>query len=208
MSATQLAADEIRDLIESGDLESGARIKVDELAAKLGISRTPVRDALQQLKTEGIVDVFPRKGVVVRTISVEEIREVYAIKIAIEPVAASWAAERGNETDREHLESLLDELKRHAASGDVVMCARIVDKLHSQLFLMSSSEVLQEVYRVLRGRVRLLRHRNMGQPGRLDVSVRQHSEIVRSVIDRQAGAAEAAMRRHMTDAAASVENIV
>ena len=208
MSAAQLAIEEIRDLIESGALAPGARINAEELAESLGISRTPVRDALQTLRTEGLVEIFPRRGIFVRRISKQEVQDVYAIKTAIEPLAAAWAAERGSEADRQTLAALLQQLQAAGAEEDVFACARVVDTIHTHLFSMAESEVLSDVYRVFQTRVKLLRHLNMGQPGRLKVSIDQHSSVVNHVVNREPEAAQKIMQQHMVDASESVQNIV
>ncbi|WP_239123827.1 GntR family transcriptional regulator, partial [Sphaerisporangium siamense] len=92
LSAKDVVAEEIRALIYNGTMASGARISTDELAERFGVSRTPVRDALQQLSVEGLVTITPRVGVFVREISPQEITDVYQIKTALEPMMAAWAA--------------------------------------------------------------------------------------------------------------------
>lgn len=207
ISASQLAAEEIRDLIESGTLEPGARVNAEELAESLQISRTPVRDALQDLKTEGLVEILPRRGIFVRRISRDEVHDVYEIKLSIEPVAAGWAAERGDDADREKLTSLVEELTASATTSDVKSCAGWVDEIHNLLFQMARSDVLSDVYRVFHARVKLLRHLNMGQPGRLEASVEQHRTVVQHVVKGESREARDAMHRHMLDAATSVQNL-
>lgn len=207
MSASELATLEIRDLIESGQLGPGARIHAEQLAETLQVSRTPVRDALRNLETEGLVEILPRRGIFVRTITKAEIRDVYAIKAAVEPLAAAWAAERGTGEGREKLSALLSQLEEAGALQDLSASADCVDKIHDQLFAMSGSEVIQDVYRVFHGRVKLLRHLNMGQPGRLKASVEQHRQVVHHVITQDAEAAQKVMYNHMLDAAASVQNL-
>lgn len=207
MSASQLATLEIRELLESGRLAPGSRISPEHLAEVIQVSRTPVRDALRNLETEGLVEVLPRRGVFVRTITKDEIRDVYAIKTAVEPLAAARAADRGTEDGRERLAALQSQLEDVAARQDVKGSADCVDRIHDQLFRMAGSDVLQAAYRVFHGRVRLLRHLNMAQPGRLATSVGQHRQVVHHVVAEEAEAARRTMYDHMIDASASVEYI-
>lgn len=146
LSSSDLAVAEIRELIESGRLAPGQRISADQLAETLEISRTPVFDALHRLKVEGLVDVFPRRGAYVRQISRQEVTDVYALKIANEPLAAEWAAQRGGREDRRKLEHLLLKQFRDAvAHDDVRLSSRHVDEIHTLLFEMADSEPLLAV---------------------------------------------------------------
>lgn len=207
-SASEVAIGMIRELIESGQLRPGARLNADELGDRLGVSRTPVRDALQTLRAEGLVDIQPRRGVFVRDISAKEIEEVYALKGSVEPIAAEWAAERGTDQAKRQLAALVSGLAEACSSGDVRLAAGIVDEIHDVIIEMAKSSVLQDVWGVLHGRVKWLRHINMGQPGRLDVSVRHHSTIVDLIVAGDGPSARQAMAEHLTDAAASIRNVV
>jgi len=208
LSASELATAEIRDLIEAGTLLPGQRIHADELAERLMISRTPIRDALQRLQSEGLVEILPRKGVFVRRISAQEVEDVYRLKGAVEPMAAAWAAERGSDAARSALTAALGRLQDAARDGDVDLAAVCVDEIHTQLFTMAGSEVLLDVYRVVHGRVKLLRRLNMAQPGRLQSSVEQHEQIVGHVVAGRAARAGRQMARHMSDAAESVRKVL
>lgn len=143
-----------------------------------------------------------------RQVSAREIEEVYAIKAAVEPIAAQWAAENGSEEAKAKLATVLEQLVAAGASGDVAAAARHVDEIHSSLFEMADSSVLREVYRVFHGRVKALRQLNMAQPGRLESSVRQHAEIVKFVTAGDGKRAREVMARHMSDATASVRQAI
>jgi DNA-binding GntR family transcriptional regulator len=203
LSATDLATEEIRDYIHSGKLEPGDRIRADELAEQLGISRTPVRDALQVLRTEGLVEILPRVGVFVRRITPSEIEEVYALKLAVEPLAASWAAQRGSTSAKVKLQGLLDGLHAAAEERDIRRAAETVDQIHNEIFTLAGSEVFSDVYRVFHARVKILRQFNMSQPGRLQISRHQHSEIVEAIVSGDGEWAAKTMTAHLMDAAAS-----
>lgn len=208
LSATDAAKTMVRQLIESGELRPGERLNADELGRRLGVSRTPVRDALHHLRTEGLVDIQPRRGVFVRNISSKEVDEVYALKAAVEPVAAEWAAERGSDQAKAGLAALLDGLIDAGRAADVRLAAGHVDRIHDLLFDMAGSSVLKDVYAVFHGRVKWLRHLNMAQPGRLEASVKQHTDIVERVIRGDGPGARAIMAEHMEDASLSVRNVV
>lgn len=204
VTATEVATEEIRELIAEGIFAPGQRINVDELAERFEMSRTPIREALQALRSEGLVEIQARIGVFVRQISRQEVEDVYGLKGALEPMAAAWAATRGSEADRQALLAMTDRLREAAATDDVRDCARCVEDIHTKLFEMAASEPLLEVYRVLRDRVKLLRYRNMAQPGRLQASVEQHARIVDAIVAGDADSAHRFMHQHMTDAIRSL----
>lgn len=199
-----MATEEIRELIGGGVFAPGERIKIDEVAQLLEVSRTPVRDALLALRNEGLVEIQPRVGAYVRQISRPEVEDVYALKAALEPMSAAWAAERGTDEDRQSLAAAVERLRAAAAEDDVRACAAQVEEIHTRIFEMAASEPVLQVYRVLRGRVLLLRYLNMAQPGRLEASVEQHTRIVEAVVAGDAESASTLMQHHMADAIQSL----
>lgn len=205
LSASDLVTGEIRDDIESGALKPGDRVSSDKLAAELGVSRTPIREALQRLRSEGLVTIVPRVGVFVRPISKSEVEEVYSLKVAVEPLAASRAALRGGSDPERNgrLRRTLDQLREAGRNNNVNEAAQLVDEIHNEIFVLADSDVFSEVYRVFHARVKVLRVLNMSQPGRLTVSVDHHAEVIDAIVEGRADAAAAAMVGHLTDAAQS-----
>ncbi len=208
LSAKDVVIEEIRALIHNGTVTSGERISTDELAERFGVSRTPVRDALQQLSVEGLVTITPRVGVFVREISPQEITDVYQIKTALEPMMAAWAAVRGTPEQRAAFRGTFDELERLARSNDVQEYVRALEERREALLAMARSDGLRDSFAVLDGRVRLLRFRNLSQPGRLTESAAQHRSIAEAIEAGDPDAAYIAMRNHMLDATARVRLLV
>lgn len=208
MSAAEFAADAIRDMIYRGTVQPGERLNADELAAELEMSKTPVRDAIQSLKLEGLVEIVPRVGVFVKKMTPQESTDVYRLKKAVEPVAAALAAQRGSERARGELRKMLRQLSNATTNENVAKAEKAVNDIHQQLFNMSDSEVIREAFRVINGRVRLLRFKNMAQQGRLANSLRQHQAIVEAVAQGDAEAAERLMRDHLDDAAHALQELI
>lgn len=208
ISAAEFAANAIRDMLYHGGVRPGDRLNADELAAQLQMSKTPVRDALQVLKVEGLVEVVPRVGVFVKKMTAQESADVYRVKQAVEPLAASLAAERGSERARSDLRRMLRRLASATSRGNVAKAEEAVNAIHQQLFDMSGSEVLCETFRVINGRVRLLRFQNMAQKGRLASTLRQHEAVIKAVTSGDAAAAERLMREHLGDAARALQDAI
>lgn len=205
LSAAEFAADAIRDMLYNGKVRPGDRLNAEELAAQLHMSKTPVRDALQVLKVEGLVEVVPRVGVFVKKMTAQESADVYLLKQAVEPLAASLAAERGTERAHSDLRRMLRRLANAASRENVAKAEEAVNDIHQQLFDMSGSEVLRETFRVINGRVRLLRVQNMAQKGRLPNTLRHHEAVIKAVTSGDAASAARLMREHLDDASRALQ---
>jgi DNA-binding GntR family transcriptional regulator len=115
VSSGTLAVELIREAILDGDLAAGERLKEDELARRLDVSRTPVREALRRLQAEGLVDVEPQRGATVRAYGVEELDDMYRLRAVLEGYAARRAAERISEDDLAELRKSCERFARLAA---------------------------------------------------------------------------------------------
>ncbi|MBB5625830.1 GntR family transcriptional regulator [Sphaerisporangium krabiense] len=208
LSAKDVVAEEIRALIYNGTMASGARISTDELAERFGVSRTPVRDALQQLSVEGLVTIAPRVGVFVREISPQEITDVYQIKTALEPMMAAWAAVRGTPEQRSALLRSVTDLERVAEAGDIPAYVRMIEERHEVMLTMAGSGGLRDALGVLDGRVRLLRFRNLSQPGSLAESVAGHRAVAEAIAAGDPQAAYNAMQAHKARSTAKIEALM
>lgn len=206
-SAKELATEQIRAMIYSGRIESEARISITELADSFGISRTPVRDALWQLASEGLVTVTPRVGVFVRKIEGPEILDVYEIKAQLEPLMAQWAIERSTSAQREQFYASLGTLGKAFQERHLEKYVACVEARRRKMLSMANSPVLDDELNVIDGRVRLLRRLNLGQPGSMEASFAQHSTIAEAVLAGDAKAGYEAMRSHMLDATLRVRSL-
>lgn len=198
--ASLLATEEIRRMVQRGVLEPGQRISIDYLAEMFGISRTPVREAVQRLELEGLVEVIPRIGVLVRAITTDEARDVYLLKAAIEPLAARWAAERSSATATRSLEQIIGRMQDAVRDEDIIGYADLVEEFHQALIEAAGSPGLVGMWSVISGRVHQLRMLNLMQEGRLESSLLQHRAVTEAVASADGDAAEAVMRTHMHDA--------
>lgn len=201
--ASLLATEEIRRMIQHGALEPGQRVSIEFLADMFGISRTPVREAVQRLELEGLVEVIPRIGVRVRSITLDESRDVYLLKAAIEPLAARWAAERAPAIASGVIGSILENMEEAVKAEDVIRYADLVEQFHQTLIETAGSPALVGMWRVISGRVHQLRMLNLKQQGRLEASLHQHRLVWAAVASSDGAVAAAAMTNHMDDALAS-----
>lgn len=180
-SAAEIAAEDIRRRIWSGQLAPGAKVSIDDLAKGLELSATPVREALKTLEGEGLVSIAARSGVYVRRISVEEATEVYAIKEVLEPLMVRWAMVRGSPDQLRALGDIVEKLAARAQEQRLDEYVEVIEERFRLLLEMGGSEVLAGIFRAIDGRVRLMRYRNLAQPGRLQRSLLEHRKLARAI---------------------------
>src|SRR5919205_3391293 len=113
-AATEQTVARLRRFILEGDLEPGARIQEVELAAQLGVSRTPVREALRTLSSQGLVELLPNRGARVARWSVKDLDEIYELRVMLESHAAQRAATRMSPTDADALTELCEQMEARA----------------------------------------------------------------------------------------------
>ncbi|WP_028924998.1 GntR family transcriptional regulator, partial [Pseudonocardia acaciae] len=162
----------------------------------------------QQLSVEGLVKITPRVGVFVREISVQEITDVYQIKTALEPLMASWAAERGSEEQRVAFHESLTDLEQAANHDDVPSYVRLLEQRREALLAMAASDGLRDALGVLAGRVRLLEFRDLSQAGRLAESATQHRAIADAIAAGDPEAAYTAMQAHLQHSTVRIQELL
>ncbi|MBI4081718.1 MAG: GntR family transcriptional regulator [Candidatus Lambdaproteobacteria bacterium] len=192
----------LRDAILEGRLLPGRRLTEPELAQQLGVSRTPIREALRELEHEGLLQRVPGRGTIVAEISSQDVEEIYAVKSALESAAVRSACARISGAELAELERLLQRMKALAEAGDLLPYSRISREFHELLIRSSGNRWLEETYRTLDVRIQQLRIYALATPSRPRVSVAEHEAILAAVRQRDAAAAEGLIRDHVERAGA------
>jgi DNA-binding GntR family transcriptional regulator len=203
-STSDVVTSHLRELLHSGALEPGGKILSEDLAARLGVSSTPVRDALKRLEIEGLVEIVPRAGAYARVIQFQEVREAYAIKEMLEPLLARWVTLRGTAAERQEFADSSAKMMAAAEEGKVAEYVDLFDERRTLFIKVAESSVLADVFRTIDGRVRHLRTRNLAQPGRLIQSAREHEAISNAILDGDAQQAAALAQLHVQRATQSL----
>lgn len=188
----------IRDAILKGTMKPGERVSEPELAERFGISRTPIREAFRQLESEGYLEVIPRKGAVVASLSERDVEEFYAIKIILEGFAARMAAENLSVKDIERLESINDRLQQIAKEGDVKTFFRVHNEFHEVFIKAAGNEKLYEMINHLVLRFKRLRLASLSQPGRMEISVEEHRNMIQAFKNHDGDRADSLVRHAAT----------
>ncbi|MEU6348173.1 GntR family transcriptional regulator [Streptomyces sp. NPDC047072] len=197
MQATVIA--EMRRRIIKGDVEPGAALSEAALAEEFGVSRTPVREALKQLQTEGLVEIRPRVGTFVTIPSRREITELFEMKELLEGAAARLLAQRGRVPEIDELERNLREADEAVRRDDRERYAELVLEFHDLLLTGSDNSKLQAHYRVLMNQLAYARlvNTSLSRPGRPLQSDREHHLVLQLILEKDADSAERVMREHV-----------
>jgi DNA-binding GntR family transcriptional regulator len=186
----------LKEMILEGELKAGDRLIERELAGKLGISRTPIREALFRLESQGYVKTVPRKGVVVSNISESDVIEVFTILASLEVLAVKLAAGRMDKETQLELDQKIEELMelRDQAEENFnlehIQMNRLINKA-------SKSPKLFEILTGLIDYIHMAANMGYETPGRRKESLREHIDIMKALRDKEAEMAEYLMRIHI-----------
>lgn len=186
----------IRDLILGQLFAPGSKLNVEQLCRELGVSRTPVWEAMRRLETEGLVETVPRQGVFVLNFSLERVEDLFAVRGALEGLGARLAASRLADEDRTALEQGLAELDRAFRAQDLERYSRGAIELHNRLLAAARNQVLSRQLENVYAQIHVLRLRSLYLPERLAASLDEHGQLVRAVVGGSPDEAETVARRH------------
>jgi len=185
----------IRAAIVNGEIRPGTRIMEPELADRFGISRTPIREAIRQLESEGLISVIPRKGAIVASISPQDISNFYELKMILEGHAARLAAKNLTENDLAKMETVNRQIEAASAKKNLSRVLDLQNEFH-EIFLRAcgNDKLLAIVQNLVMQfqRIRLM----PAMLGRIKGSIRQHTEIIEAFRRKDAARAEELVRKN------------
>jgi GntR family transcriptional regulator, trigonelline degradation regulator len=194
-------ADGLRNAICGLVFTPGQRLVERELTEMFGVSRTLIREALSQLTAEGLVQLIPHKGPIVAIVGAEEARGLYKVRGELEALAAREFTQNANADERAALVASLKVLESKVAGGLIPEFLKAKADFYAALLQGAHNQVLQEMLRLIHGRVTTLRAATLSQPGRLSKSAKEISAIVTAIRKNDAEAAANAARTHVQNAA-------
>ena len=190
-------AGQISNAILTGQFAPGARLDEQQLAARFGVSRTPVREALRQLATSGLIDLRPRRGAVVASITQEELQTMFAAMAEMEAACARLAALHMTQADRDQLRQLQETMAILAKGDDPDAYADANQAFHLAIYAGTHNAVIADFTAKLRSRLAPFRRAQFHTPGRLPKSWDEHQAVVQAILANDAAGAHAAMLRHV-----------
>lgn len=190
-------ADRLRSEIYRHALQPGDPIDEMALCERYGISRTPLREALKVLNSEGLIELIPRKGSFVRNMEVDELNELFPVMAVLEGLCAREAVENCTTEDLKNLDEMHRKLETYAASGDIDNYYETNFEFHQAVQDLSGNRTLQRIIGDLRKILRLARHMQLTIPGRLQESIEEHRQIMLAFRKHDPDLADQNMQAHL-----------
>ena len=190
----------IRDGIIDGRYQPGEYLVETKLAEELGISRTPIREALKQLELEELAISIPNRGVVVQGISEQDIEDIFAIRLTLEGQAAYWAAQRIEQQDIDRLNELADLMELYTRRQDIVNRARLDSEFHDIIYDACKSRTLKHILASLHQNLSRARRSSLNSPNRAEKSLEEHRAIMEAIENHLPEEAKACMQSHIRHA--------
>lgn len=190
----------IRDNILNGVYKEQDELRENTIGKELGVSRTPVREALRQLELEGLVTIVPNKGAYVTGITAKDVRDIYTVRSLLEGLCARWATEHITEEQLDELEEivLLSEFHMKKEGHNNTEQIAILDgRFHAVLYEASNSRILGHVLTDFHRYVQMARKSSIVSEERARKSIREHKQILRAIRDKDADLAEQLANEHI-----------
>ncbi len=198
----------IREMIFSGQLVGGERVAEQKLCDHFGISRTPLREALKVLGSEGLLELLPNRGARVAVLRPEDVDEIFPVMGALESLAGELACRRLTDTEFAEIRALHYQMAVHHAKRELAPYFRLNQEIHEKIFDAAANPTLAAQMRALSGRIRLARFRaNMTQQ-RWDQAMLEHKEMLNALEVRDGQRLADVLKRHLENKHQTVKQAI
>lgn len=191
--------DQLRDLIVQGELAPETKLNERVLAEKLGTSRTPLREAIKFLASEGLVELLPNRGAVVAPLKPEKMKEVFVVLGALEALAGDLACRNATEADIAEIRGLHYHMLAHHARGELAQYFRYNQQIHIKFMECAGNATLAQVYRGMNAHVKRARYMANLSRERWDKAVKEHEEMLDALVKRDGVRLQTLLRDHLAN---------
>lgn len=187
----------VRDMIIEGDLTAGSRIHEGQLGAKLGVSRTPLREALKFLASEGLIELAPGRGAVVRKFSAKDVHDSLVVLGDLEALAGRLAGQNATDADIREVRVMHDKMMVLYQSRDRLPYFKLNQAIHSAIMRISKNEPLSYIHSILQARLRRIRYIGNEGPDKWAGAVADHEEMIAALEARDGNRLADVLKSHM-----------
>lgn len=195
----------IRNDILNGRYEQNTELKEAAIGAELGVSRTPVREALRQLELEGLVTIIPNRGAYVNMITAKDVQDIYVIRPMLEGLCARWATENITKEQLDELEETLCLSEYHTRKGNYEKLYELDSLFHEQLYRASGSRILNHVLSDFHDYVKKVRRMTIASQTRSVKSTEEHRAIFEAISRKDPDQAEELAKQHVKRTVESIQ---
>lgn len=186
--------------ILNGLYQPGESLIETKLSEELGVSRTPIREAIRQLELEGLVQSIPNKGAIVKGISAKDIEDIYTIRMLIEGLAARWATEKITPEELEELKDAAELEEFYTGKNDLVHLLQFDSRFHDIIFKASKSKPLMHTLSTFHHYVQRARSISLNSPERAQKALEEHKAILKAIEEHDPEKAERLTTEHVRNA--------
>lgn len=183
--------------IVKGNLKPGVKLLEDKIANQMGVSRTPVREALRELAAEGFVEMTPNQGMIVTTVSLEDLKEVLQIRGVLEGLATYLAAKMITREDIIKLERIINKMNICIIKDDTLAFSDLNADFHDLILKICGNKRLIRICSNLSDRAHRFRIRSLSIPGRLKYALKEHREILEALKKKDSEQADKLSQKHI-----------
>lgn len=196
-SRMQLVRDQLEDDIVNGRLQPGVQLDIEELAVRFKVSRTPVREALQQLEASGLIEVIPKRGTYVAKVGLPELIEMFEVMAELEALCARLAARRASSDGVQRIETSLADCEQAAASGNPNEYYYVNEHFHQLIYQSCGNAYLVQQTVALKTRLKPYRRLQLQLRNRISQSLAEHRDIVQAIKSGDGERAAQAAKAHV-----------
>jgi DNA-binding GntR family transcriptional regulator len=195
----ETVVDQLRDLIVQGELAPETKLNERVLAERLGTSRTPLREAIKFLASEGLVELLPNRGAVVAALKPEKMQEVFVVLGALEALAGDLACRNASEADIADIRALHYHMLAHHARGELAHYFRYNQQIHQRIIDCAGNATLAQAWRAMNAHVKRARYLANLSGERWDKAVKEHEEMIEALTRRDGAKLQMLLRDHLAN---------
>ncbi len=190
----------LRDMIIEGDLSPGTRLHEGQLGEQLGVSRTPLREAIKYLASEGLVELVPSRGAVVKRFSAKDVHDMLTVLQTLEELAGKLACEAASDAGIAEVRALHDEMVQRYKASDRLQYYKLNQQIHSAIVQLAANAALVDMHAVLQTRLKRIRFIGHEGPEKWAAAVAEHEEMIVALEARDKAKLSEVLGRHLMNA--------
>jgi DNA-binding GntR family transcriptional regulator len=187
----------MRDMVIEGRLRPDTRINESELCQQLGVSRTPVREAIKTLASEGLIDLVRNKGAIVNRIDADEVIDMLEAVAVLERFAAHAGVERGNHTEVNNIVAMHNRMRAFFKARDRLPYYKLNQSIHTAIVALAHNQAISAAHEALQMRLRRIRYIGNEQPASWSAAMREHEAMIKALKKRNGDELSQAIELHL-----------